>query len=86
MSNYVRSEQIPDPFYQHPCAGLSLEAAFVARENNDRVSAAKIQDLTSAYVLGLGESAALAYLASHRVEEEFDSLEFDLLELRGDRP
>lgn len=69
-----------DAFELHVCAPLFLDAAFEARESGlATIPEQKQTELKAQFVLGGGETAALAYLAINRVDDELWQIDQEIL-------
>ncbi|HSX45026.1 MAG TPA: hypothetical protein VLF39_02875 [Candidatus Saccharimonadales bacterium] len=91
MSEIIRGEDLDDPFFKSPCAGAFMKEAFAALDNtgSPKISKATQHFLQEEFRIDEGQTAALAYLAAHRVSEAIEEfpveLDLDLktLSLRG---
>ena len=71
-----------DAFFKHPCAAVFLDSTYEARDSGfDGMTQQQVMQLSAEFGLGLGESAAMAFLAKCRTEELDEELETDLLNL-----
>ena len=80
MSEFNYLEPSSTAFHDHPFRPHFVEAAFESYDltGNWRITDERRRELMSALKLGLGETAALAYMAEHYASNAQFSIELDL--------